>query len=73
VVKVISHNKTASPLHTDEFVREMFDNHVLAVVCLFVCKAHGIGISLPNFNTKILQPFSSCMQSQNEIDRKETK
>jgi len=26
-----------------------------------------------NFNTKILQPFGSRMQSQNEIDRNETK
>jgi len=30
-------------------------------------------ISQPNFDTKILQPFSSGMQSQNEIDCKETK
>ena len=32
-----------------------------------------LGISQPNFNTKILQPFGSRMQSQDEIDRKETK
>jgi len=32
-----------------------------------------LGISQSNFNTKILQPFGSRMQRQNEIDRKETK
>jgi len=32
-----------------------------------------LGISQSNFNTKILQPFGSRMQSQNEIDRKKTK
>ena len=32
-----------------------------------------LGSSQSNFNTKILQPFGSRMQNQNEIDRKGTK